>query len=257
MLTMDKKEIAKMLLKAHEEAKPIPLEYRQDFTIEEAYAVQTEVMKEKIARGGRVIGKKIGFTGRGMRKQFGIDTPDYGNIFDDEIYAQGTAIEAGKFISPRVEGEIAFLLKKDLSGPNCTVYDVIQATDGIMACLEFVDSRWGSNFTFIDSVADNGGCGGFLLGSKFRKLEEIDLRTIGMYMTKNGELVHSGAGVEVMGDPINAVVWLANQLAEHGSSMKAGDIVLSGAVTASVPVEAGDCMNICFAELGNIEVKFI
>ncbi|MDR1376537.1 MAG: 2-oxopent-4-enoate hydratase, partial [Synergistaceae bacterium] len=224
MLNMEKKDLAALLLKAQKEAIPVPSKYRQDFTLEEAYGVQICIKEAKGAQGRRVVGKKIGFTGRGMRRQFGIDTPDYGNLFDDQMFVQGTTLDTVKFVKPRVEGEIAFLLKKDLAGPSVTVYDVLDATQGVMACLEFVDSRWDFDITFMDSIADNGGCGGFLLGSRMLDLKGLDLRYIAMFMTKNGELMYSGTGVEVMGDPLNAVVWLTNKLTEHGTHLKAGDI---------------------------------
>lgn len=156
-----------------------------------------------------------------------------------------------------MEGEIAFVLHIDLAGPGVTTADVCQATKGVMACLEFVDFRWDFNVSFFDSVADNAACGGFLLGSRVVPLHGLDLRYIAMFMMKNGELVSSGAGVEVMGDPLNAIAWLANKLGEHGDRLRAGDVVLSGAITAAVPVVAGDSMNICFSKLGNIEVRFV
>ena len=257
MMNKDKHQLAQLLLEAKDTAAPLPVEYRQAFTLEEAYDVQRELTALKVARGQRVVGKKIGFTGRAMRKQFNIDTSDYGSLFNDEVFSQGTPIPVSKFISPKVEGEIAFLLKKDLKGPGANIYDVLDATQGVMACLEFVDSRWGDSIGFIDSVADNGGCGGFLLGSKILPLVDLDLRYIAMFVQKNGELLSSGAGVEVMGDPMNAVAWLANCLAAHGDYLKAGDIILSGALTGATPVVAGDNLSVCFSQLGNIDVKFI
>lgn len=249
-------QLAAMLLEAQRTAVPVSEEFRQDFTLAEAYAVQECIRQEKERQGARVIGKKVGFTSRAMREKFGIDIPDYGSLFSDQIFAQGTSIKASQFIKPHVEGEIAFLLAEGLQGPGVTVGDVHRATKGVMACLEFVDFRWGFTPTFYDSVADNAACGGFLLGSKLIPLDGLDLRYIAMFMTKNGALINSGAGVEVMGDPVNAVAWLANTLAEHGGALKAGQIVLSGAITAAEPVRSGDSMTVCFSKLGQISVQF-
>lgn len=249
-------DLAVMLLEAQRTAVPVAEKFRQDFTLAEAYAVQEFIRQEKEGQGVRVIGKKIGFTSRAMREKFGIDIPDYGSLFSDHVFAQGTPINAQQFIKPHVEGEIAFLLAEDLQGPGVTVADVHRATKGVMACLEFVDFRWGFTPTFFDSVADNAACGGFLLGSKLVPLDGLDLRYIAMFMTKNGGLVNSGAGVEVMGDPVNAVAWLANTLSEHGGGLKAGQVVLSGAITAAEPVQSGDSMTVCFSTLGQISVTF-
>ena len=256
MMTMDKHQIADLLLEAQRTGIALDPSLRQPFTLEEAYEVQKCVAEKKIKQGNKMIGKKIGFTSQAMRDALGIDQPDYGNLFSDAIYPQGVPMQRDRFIIPKVEGEIAFLLKDDIKGPNCTAYDVIKATEGVIACLEFIDSRWGAGFSFYDSISNNGSCGGFMLGSKMLKLDRLDLRHVGLYMTKNGKLVNSALGVEVMGDPINAVVWLANQMAEHGTYLKAGEVILSGSLVAAVPVEKGDCMSISFTHFGTMEICF-
>ena len=257
MLTMKPEELARLLIDVQVTALPVPEQYRQEFTLEEAYAVQQCIRAEKEKAGVRVVGKKIGFTSQAMRKKFNIDISDYGNLFHDQCFPQGAPIPANRFVKPHVEGEIAFVIKSDLRGPGVTAAEVSAATKGVMACLEFVDFRWDFASNFHESVADNAACGGFLLGSKLVPVDKLDLRYIAMFMQKNGALISSGAGVEVMGDPLNAVAWLANKLHAHGDYLRAGDIVLSGAITAAVPVAAGDSMNICFSELGNIEVRFV
>ena len=203
-----------------------------------------------------MIGKKVGFTSRGMRERFNLKEPDYGSIFKTDIHEQGVAFDTSKYITPRVEGEIAFILNKDLRGPGITVADVVTATEGVMACLEFVDSRWAFDIDILHSIADNGSCGGFMLGSKLIPLRNIDLRYVAMFMMKNGNLVGSGAGVEVMGDPANAVAWLANKMAEDGTYLKAGDIILSGAIIAAEDVKKGDVMSVNFSQLGEINIRF-
>ena len=259
MVKLNKEELARLLLQAQETGVPLGVEYRQSFASEaEAYAVQQEVRDEKIRRGFRVVGKKIGFTGKAMRQQFGLDRPDYGYVFSDQVFLQGDPIPIKKFITPKVEGEIAFILKENLQGPGVTVSDVLRATHGVMACLEFVDFRWDlPTFNILDSIADNAACGGILLGSTMVSLDNLDLRYLAMFVEKNGELISSGAGVEVMGDPLNAVVWLANAMAEHGDFLRAGEIILSGAITGATPIQAEDTMRISFSSLGCIVVKFV
>ena len=251
-------ELAQLLVKAQETATPLPASFRHDFVSEaEAYAVQAAVRDEKIRRGCRVVGKKIGLTSRAMQEQLKTTQPDFGNLFSDQLFLQGMPIPASKFIMPMVEGEIAFVMERDLRGPGVSPADVLSAARGVMACLEFVDFRWDtSQFDLLHSIADNAACGGFLLGSKIVPLSGLDLRYVAMFVEKNGQLVNSGAGVEVMGDPLNAVAWLANSLAEHGEGLKAGDVVLSGALTRAVPVRAGDSLRVSFSTLGDVGVCF-
>lgn len=261
MSRVDNKELARLLLAAGESARPLAPEFAPDFASEaEAYAVQLEVRDEKIRRGCRVVGKKVGFTGNAMRKQFGLERPDYGNVFSDQVFAQGMPLELSKFIAPKVEGEIAVVLKNELRGPGVTASEVIQATAGVMACLEFVDTRWDLSkmkFDIKHSIADNAACGGILLGSKLVPLDGLDLRYLAMIVEKNGEILSTGAGAEVMGDPLNAVAWLANAMAEHGNYLRAGEVILSGAITGATPVKAGDSMQVSFSVLGSISVKFV
>ena len=255
MPVLNPKEIARLLIEAEQNAKPLPPTMKQHFTLEEAYAVQLEVCRQKLEKGYQVVGKKIGLVSRAMQKMMNVDQPDYGHIFAQQMHSQGTPIDTAKFITPRVEGEIAFILDKDLTGPGVKASDVVRATRGVMACLEFVDSRW-EEFDVYDSISDNASCGGFLLGSKLVPLENLDLRYIGMFIEKNGELHSSGLGVEIMGDPLNSVAWLANKLSEFGISLKAGEVVLSGAITSMVPVTKGDILQVSFSTLGSITVRF-
>jgi len=213
------------------------------------------VKDEKIRSGRKVIGKKIGFTSQAMRKQFGINQPDYGNLFDDQIFQQGSPIQTVNLIDPRIEGEIAFVLKNDIAGPGITIADVCRATYGIMASIEIVDSRFGSGIKFEDSIADNASCGGVVLGSSVLNLEGLDMRYLGMFIEKDGLLQSPGTAVEVMGNPLNALAWLANKLAEHNTYLKAGDIILSGAITGAVTVTKGDVVNVSFSRLGSIQIR--
>ncbi len=251
--------MALSLIEAEKNTKPLEKKFTEahpGFSLAEAYEIQTLVRDEKIRNGRKVIGKKIGFTSQAMRKQFGINQSDYGNLFDDQIFNQGTPIRTMNLIDPRIEGEIAFVLEHDLVGPGITIADVFRATYGIMASIEIVDSRFGTGIKFEDSIADNASCGGLVLGSSILSLEGVDLRYLGMFIERNGLLQSSGTAVEVMGNPLNAVAWLANKLAEHNTHLKAGDIILSGAITGAVPVTHGDILNVSFSKLGNIQLCF-
>ena len=257
IMNFDPKEVARMLIEAEANVKQIPASMKPDFTMETAYAVQNAIRDAKVKKGLRVVGKKIGFTSQAMRKLFEISEPDYGNLFSDQIYSQGTPIKRDKFTRPLVEGEIAFILKGDLKGPGIGASDVVRATEGVMACVELLDSRWDlPKLIGLDSIADNGTGAGFLLGSKLVPLNDLDLRLIAMYIEKNGALISSGAGVEALGDPLNAVAWLANKMSEYKDCLKAGDIILSGALTGAVPMQAGDSMQVYFSALGSISLRF-
>jgi 2-oxopent-4-enoate/cis-2-oxohex-4-enoate hydratase len=187
----------------------------------------------------------------------GVSQPDFGYMLDGMIYGDGAAIDAATLIQPKAEGEIAFVLKKDLMGPGVSAADVLAATEGVMACFEIVDSRitdWKIHIQ--DTVADNASCGVFVLGDRMVDPRGLDLRTSGMVLEKNGETVVTGAGAATMNSPVNAVVWLANTLGKLGIPLKAGEVILSGALGAMVPVKAGDNMRVSIGGIGNCSVRF-
>lgn len=193
-----------------------------------------------------------------MRATIGATEPDYGNIYASGVIPQGTPIKVDRFIYPRVEQEIAFLLAHDLKGPVVTAADVIVATRGVMPAVEIVDRRWGfQGTTFADAIADNGSFGAIIFGAALYPLEGIDLRRVGVYTLQNGELVSSGTAVEVLDDPVNAVCWLANRLIGDGEYLRAGDIILSGSITAAIPAIRGDSFHIAYTYLGDIDLRFI
>jgi 2-oxopent-4-enoate/cis-2-oxohex-4-enoate hydratase len=174
------------------------------------------------------------------------------------VYNEGESIPMDTLIQPKAEGEIAFLLKKDLLGPGVTAADVLAATEGVMACFEIVDSRiqdW--KIKIQDTVADNASCGVFVLGDKLVPIDQVDLALCGMVLEKNGEIVVTGAGAATMGHPVNAMVWLANTLGSLGIALKAGDIVLSGAMGAMVPVVKGDSLRVTIGGIGGCSVRFV
>ena len=229
-----------------------------EISIEEAYHIQQQMLSRRIAAGEKVIGKKIGVTSHAVMNMLGVHQPDFGYLLDGMVYNEGESIEMSTLIQPKAEGEIAFLLKSDLQGPGVTAADVLAATEGVMACFEIVDSRitdW--KIKIQDTVADNASCGVFVLGDQLVDISNVDLARCGMVLEKNGEIVVTGAGAATMGHPVNAMVWLANTLGALGIALKAGDIVLSGAMGAMVPVKAGDSLRMAIGGIGGCSVRFV
>ena len=229
-----------------------------EMTIADAYNVQQRMLARRLEKGERVIGKKIGVTSKPVMNMLGVHQPDFGYLLDGMVYNEGESIEIAGLIQPKAEGEIAFLLKKDLHGPGVTAADVLAATEGVMACFEVVDSRiqdW--KIKIQDTVSDNASCGVFVLGDQLVDLASLDLALCGMVLEKNGEIVVTGAGAASMGHPVNAMVWLANTLGTLGIALKAGDIVLSGAMGAMVPVVKGDNLRMTIGGIGGCSVRFV
>ncbi|MDD4658293.1 MAG: fumarylacetoacetate hydrolase family protein [Eubacteriales bacterium] len=256
---MEIQRLAAMLLEAEDSVKPIEqlTQSYPELSVEKAYEVQLAVIGERVKSGRKIIGKKIGLTSFGMQKLLGVHEPDYGHLLNTMLVSNGGICSRQEFLKPRVEGEFAFVLNKDLQGPGVTEVDVIRATEGFLPAIEIVDSRirdW--KIKLADTVADNASSARIVLGSRMFNLRDFDLRSLGMFIEKNGELVNSGTGVEVLGNPVVSVAWLANKLSEFGISLKAGEIILSGAITAAVNAEVGDVFNLTFDRLGAVSVKF-
>ncbi|MGB6099641.1 MAG: 2-oxopent-4-enoate hydratase [Comamonas sp.] len=236
-----------------------PLSQRHpEITLADAYAIQQQLMKLRLAAGERVIGKKIGVTSQAVMDMLGVFQPDFGWLTDAMVYNEGEAIPMSRLIQPKAEGEIAFVLRKTLKGPGVTVADVLAATEGVMACFEIVDSRiedW--KIRIQDTVADNASCGVFVLGDRLVDVRDVDLTTCGMVLEKNGEIVATGAGAAALGHPANAVAWLANTLGAHGTALEAGEVVLSGSLGAMVPVKTGDNLRVTIGGIGGCSVRFV
>ncbi|HCF1525234.1 2-oxopent-4-enoate hydratase [Pseudomonas aeruginosa] len=236
-----------------------PLTSRFDnILIEDSYHIQQRFVSRRLEAGERVVGKKIGVTSPAVMQLLSVDQPDFGQMLDGMIVNSGSAISLKKLIQPKIEGEIAFLLKKEIKGPGVSAADVISATEGVMACFEIVDSRitdW--KIKIQDTVADNASCGAFVLGEQLVSPRHIDLRTCGMVLEKNGETVVTGAGAATMNSPVNAVVWLANTLGKLGIPLKAGEIILSGSLGSMVPVEKGDHLHVTIGGIGSASVSFV
>jgi len=229
-----------------------------EITVEDAYRIQQRLNARRVTAGETIVGKKIGVTSQAVMSMLGVNQPDFGMLTDAMVYNEGEAIDARTLIQPKAEGEIAFLLKKDLVGPGVSAADVLAATEGVMACFEIVDSRirdW--KIKIQDTVADNASCGVFVLGGRVIDPKRVDLQTCGMVLEKNGEVVVTGAGAATMGSPLTAMAWLANTLGRLGMPLKAGEIVLSGALGAMVPVKAGDSLRVAIGGIGGCSVRFV
>lgn len=232
-------------------------ELNPDLTIDEAYEIQLYTINEQVKKGAKITGKKIGLTSKAMQESFGVNEPDYGHLLDTmEIHENGV-IPFEKVLQPRVEAELAFVLKKDLQGPNVSSFDVLNATEAIIPALEIVDSRikdW--KITLRDTVADNASSGLYVLGNTIKRVTDIDLKQIGMNLYKNGKLLNTGVGAAALGDPAKCVAWLANKLAHYGIALKAGEVILSGALSVAMPAEPGDQFTAKFSSLGEVRVSF-
>lgn len=248
-------KIAQELMKAENERTPIdPISERFDLTIEDAYRVQLKVIELKKQRGEKVIGKKIGLTSKRMQELLGVYQPDYGHITDRMIIEEDFPIKLSELIQPKIEVEIAFILKEDLEGPGVTAADVLSATKGVMPAFEVIDSRiknW--KIKIQDTIADNASIGRVILGNPLKDVLGLDLRTVGVVVRKNGEIVQTAAGAAVLGNPVNSVAWLANKLSEYGVSLKAGEIILSGSLVAAMDIKEGDVIQAEFGDgLGTV-----
>jgi len=229
-----------------------------DISIEDAYHISLRMLDRRIEAGERVIGKKIGVTSKVVQNMLNVHQPDFGYLTDKMVFKDEMPISE-QLIQPKAEGEIAFLLKKDLSGPGITNADVLAATELVMPCFEVVDSRienW--RIKIQDTVADNASCG-LLVVNEDAAVDprKIDLATCGMVVEKNGSTLSTGAGVAAMGSPVNCVTWLANTLGQFGISLKSGELILSGSLVPLEPVQAGDNMSVRIGGMGACSVRFI
>lgn len=228
-----------------------------DGTIDDAYLVQQQVI-ERARTGVRRIGRKIGLTSAAVQSQMGVDQPDFGVLFADMAYGDGEPIPADVLLQPRVEAEVAFVLGRDLLIHPVTAAEVLRATEFVVAAIEVVDSRirdW--DISIVDTVADNASSGAFVLGGVPRRLTDIDdLRDVEMTLTCDGEVLSSGTGEACLGHPVNAVVWLANAVAERGAPLREGEVILSGSLGPLVAVERGKTYEATFTGLGSVRARF-
>jgi 2-keto-4-pentenoate hydratase len=247
---------AEALFAAQRDGVPIPpiSETYPDADIEDAYRVSMAVTELKLKAGRRIKGHKIGLTSKAMRSLTGATEPDYGTMFDDWFVLEGSTIERAELNRPLVEVELAFVLAEALTGPGVTVADVIRATDFVLPAIEIVDSRYNKRgpTPLVDSISDAASCGRVVLGGCPRRLTDVDVRRIGASLSINGSVEESGVASAVMGNPINAVAWLANKLAEYGVPFEAGHVALSGSFIKAIPFGAGDTVTATFDQLGEV-----
>lgn len=228
----------------------------EGLTIDHAYAIQGINRDKMLAAGEIVTGKKIGLTSLAMQQSLGVDQPDYGFLYASMDASATGVVPAGRVLQPRVEGELVFKLNKGLTG-DVTVEQVLEATEYVVPAIEVVGSRiadW--KLTIVDTIADNASCGMYLLGRDRIDPRVTDLRTIHMDLSRNGEKINGGDGTAVLGNPAACVAWLAHCLGQYGASLDAGDVVLSGALSAAVSAEPGDSFLCDFGAYGQVGVRF-
>lgn len=251
--------VAESLVDAYATKRPLdPLTATYpDLTLEDAYAIQLLQVDHWVASGRRIIGHKVGLTSRAMQRMLGVDQPDYGHLTDDMVHLEHLPIDGDRFLQPRVEPEVAFVLKHALAGPGVTVAEAIAAVDFVLPALEIIDSRirdW--RIGLLDTIADNASSAGIVLGSTPVDLRDVDLRLSGCILHRNGEVVATGAGGAVLGSPLTALVWLANTVGPLGITLLPGHIVLPGAQTGAVPVAPGDVVRAAFGGIGSVTARF-
>ena len=222
-----------------------------------AYAIQSRMVQRRLDAGEQIVGKKIGLTSVAVQNMLGVHEPDFGQLLSAMVYRTGDTIPLASLIAPRAEGEIAFVLKRDLVGPGITAIDVLRATDYVLPCFEIVDSRidnW--DIKSVDTIADNASCGVYVLGDTPCDPFEVDLALVGMTIDIDGELFTTGAGAAVQGSPVNSVVWLANILGRLGIPFRAGEVILSGSLSVMAWIKEPATFTCEFGDVGACSVSF-
>ena len=233
-------------------------------TVEDAYAIQAAWVGMKLARGRTLVGHKIGLTSKAMQRFSNITEPDYGALLDDMMFVSGDDLPAARFIEPRAEVELAFVLKADLEGPNCTLEDVLAATDYVTPAIEIIDARIQRTDPqtkvtrkVFDTISDNAANAAVVLGGKRFKPGDVDLCWVAAILKRNGEIEDTGVAAAVLGRPAKGPAWLANKLHPHGVTLKAGEVILGGSFTSPIAGAAGDAFDIDYGPLGQISFRFV
>ncbi len=225
----------------------------------DGYAVQSELIKLILADGGdRIVGYKVGLTSKPMQQMVGVDSPDYGPVLSSTVYRNGDAVSLSSFIQPKIEAEIVFVMGAELRGPGVSITDAYRAVAGVSASMEIVDSRFADwRIKLADTVADLASNGAVAVSGNLVPLTGLDTRLVGMTLTRNGELIDTGAGAAALGDPLAVVAWLANTLGTVDIALEPGHLVMTGALHAAVPMHAGDVFRADFDRLGPVTVRVV
>ncbi|MFC9435483.1 2-keto-4-pentenoate hydratase [Nocardia sp. NPDC057030] len=229
-----------------------------DIDVVDAYEIQLINIRRRLDSGARIVGHKVGLSSKAMQQMMGVDEPDYGHLLAEMEVYEDVPVEAGRYLFPRVEVEVGFVLGADLPGADCTEADVLAATVAFAPAIELIDSRikdWKIGLT--DTISDNASSAGYVLGQERVAPGDIDIKKIDAVLTRNGEVVAEGRSDAVLGDPVIAVAWLARKVASFGVRLKAGDIVLPGSCTRAIDARPGDAFHAEFAGLGSVRLQFI
>ncbi|KIC47399.1 2-oxo-hepta-3-ene-1,7-dioate hydratase [Ruegeria sp. ANG-S4] len=234
-----------------------------DIGMDDAYAVQNAIYRAKLAEGRKVIGWKIGLTSKAMQYALNIDIPDSGILFDDMIFETGSTVPDGRFIQPRIETEIAFVMKDALGGADVTRDQVLAATDYVAPSIEILDTRiqrvdpqTGKARTVFDTISDNAANAGLVLGAEKHDVDAFDLRWVGALTFRNGEIEETGLGAGVLNDPVESVAWLARRMADYGQSIEPGQVILSGSFIRPVECPSGTAIHADFGGFGSVNIEF-
>ncbi|MGY4711536.1 2-oxo-hept-4-ene-1,7-dioate hydratase [Mycolicibacterium sp. CBM1] len=228
-----------------------------DMTVEDSYAVQNEWRRRGIAAGRVPVGRKIGLTSKVMQAATGITEPDYGAIFDDMVFANGSTIEHDRFSNVRIEVELAFVLGRSIDGPHATVFDVLRATEYVVPALEILSSRIElPGRTIVDTISDNAAMGGLVYGGNPTRVADVDLRWVAALLYRNETIEETGVAAAVLNHPATGVAWLANKLATHGDRLIEGEIVLAGSFTRPMWVNRGDTVLADYGPMGTVSCRF-
>lgn len=265
MTPQDHSAAATALLQAEATGEQIGLLTRRhpDMGMDDAYEVQNAIYRAKLEVGRRVIGWKIGLTSKAMQYALNIDIPDSGILFDDMLFETGATVPAGRFIQPRIEAEIAFVMKAPLGGADVTRADVIAATDYVTPSIEILDTRilradpeTGQTRSVFDTISDNAANAGIVLGRERHAVDAHDLRWVGAITSRNGEVEETGLGAGVLNDPVESVVWLARRMAQYGQSIAPGQVILSGSFIRPVECPSGSEIHADFGAFGTVDIGF-
>lgn len=264
MTPQDHRDCAQALLEAEtsgEQINLLSLKY-PNISMDDAYAIQTETLKAKLDQGRDVIGYKIGLTSRAMQKALNIDIPDSGILFDDMYFDDGAVVPAGRFISPRIECEIAFVMSEAIDG-DVTRDEVLAATEYVCPSIEILDTRivrhdpeTGQGRIVFDTIADNAANGGVVLAKQRHAVDDFDLRWVGVLASRDGQIEETGLGAGVLDDPVESVIWLARRMSQYGQRIEAGNIVLSGSFIRPIDCPAGSVITADFGDFGSTSITF-